>query len=293
MTHRMETTIDARDLTALAERTFAGTSRVWIAPEIPPAEEAQARAAHAVHLPEGERVLVLHAAGGAAEGFLATSERFCWRNLGENPRQIGWDELRPEMVHAGKATLWLAEGLVAASLEVAPRLAGFLTAAADVARRRGEGPYRQAPRVDDPAEPGVIPVKRVIALAREHLGEVPTVLYAPSISAARVRQVRNACAPYLDSEDTIAVIHGAVVEGQDGPGFVITGRQLYLLGVGRAMRHWHWRHLEPHTVRLHDDQAYVMGVAVPLELSFTDRVHAQIAMLFRRLAKEAGGEDVT
>jgi len=81
------------EIVALALHHLGMRDGVHYAPDIPPAKEAAARAAHAAHLPESEPVLVLYddtAFGSAKNGFVITAERICWKNLFFHPHQIPW-----------------------------------------------------------------------------------------------------------------------------------------------------------------------------------------------------------
>src|SRR4051812_44741867 len=84
------------DILTLARRHLGMGSSMFYEPSIPPEKAANARRAHAMHLPEEETILALYDGtmfGGAQDGFLITPQRLCWKNFWEHPRQLPWDEL--------------------------------------------------------------------------------------------------------------------------------------------------------------------------------------------------------
>jgi hypothetical protein len=96
---------DEAVLTLLREHfaNSADSGRVLVCPHILPKKEEAARRAHAIHLPDRERILALydsHAAwfDGGDEGFLVTSRRLCWKNAGESAYAIEWRDLDPEQL---------------------------------------------------------------------------------------------------------------------------------------------------------------------------------------------------
>lgn len=85
-------------------RTLVGEAPdLFYAPAIPRLKLQHARAAHAAHLLTGEPVAVLYDDtffGSAEEGFLLTSERLCWKTLGEPATQLPWGVIDAETISA-------------------------------------------------------------------------------------------------------------------------------------------------------------------------------------------------
>jgi hypothetical protein len=88
----------------------AGSGRVFICPHILPKKEEAARRAHALHLPERERILVLYDAtllGSGEEGFLVTSRRLCWKNAGQPAYAIEWRDVDPDQLETDRDRLYV------------------------------------------------------------------------------------------------------------------------------------------------------------------------------------------
>ena len=82
-------------------------SSTHIHPEIHRRKLDGAREAHARYLREDEKILVVHDAtvfGSAEEGFVLTGRRLCWKNLGEQGRQIPWEYLPADAVSTQGST---------------------------------------------------------------------------------------------------------------------------------------------------------------------------------------------
>lgn len=80
----------------LAHAYLGEDSETYCSPNIPERKLKSVAQAHALCLPDEERILVVHDAtvfGSAEEGFVLTGRRLCWKNLGEHPRQIPWPYL--------------------------------------------------------------------------------------------------------------------------------------------------------------------------------------------------------
>jgi hypothetical protein len=102
---------------ALLRRHFAGTSSMYLCPNVPGKMEIEARKVHARHLPSDERVLALFddtVFGSGDEGFLVTSQRLCWRNPGTSarPQMIEWRRLDPDALYADRNKLVLGLGAI-------------------------------------------------------------------------------------------------------------------------------------------------------------------------------------
>ena len=129
-------------LVTLARRHLGEVDDVFYHPAIPPAKLERSRAVHAAHLPEDEGVAVLFDAtvfGSAADGFLITPARLCWKSVASEPRAITWEAIEPEGVStAGSQVLVMGgELLLGGRAELAAPVAGLLTVVAAKARSDG------------------------------------------------------------------------------------------------------------------------------------------------------------
>jgi hypothetical protein len=80
----------------LAARSVDGKDGIYVAPSIPPRKEKNARAVHAAWLPADEPIAVLFddtLFGAGDDGFVVTPARICWRNFGEEPNMLPWQEV--------------------------------------------------------------------------------------------------------------------------------------------------------------------------------------------------------
>ena len=106
------------DVLALLRRHFSGADSTSLCPSIPGKKELGARAVHAHHLPTDERVLLLYddtVFGSGDEGFLVTSRRVCWKNVGERPCMVEWRNVDPDGMYADKRRLVLDGRAIAIS----------------------------------------------------------------------------------------------------------------------------------------------------------------------------------
>src|SRR5262245_4439852 len=113
---------DAEEILALCDRTIGESIAVHVRPSIPAEKERNARAVHRGHLPESEPILVLCDStllGGGDDGFLISTERLCWKNLWEHPRQIPWSEIDPARVERDGGAVAIAGGRISVGLELA------------------------------------------------------------------------------------------------------------------------------------------------------------------------------
>jgi hypothetical protein len=95
---------------ALLRQHFAGAESTSLCPSITGKKELGARAIHARHLPSDERVLMLYddtIFGSGDEGFVVTSRRICWRNAGDRPHMIEWQQVDPDRMYADRRRLVL------------------------------------------------------------------------------------------------------------------------------------------------------------------------------------------
>jgi len=93
--------LEDRVVVRLARRQIGDLRTVHYAPSIPPRKAEAARRVHTDHLPPWEDILVLHDAtvfGGAAEGFVLTGARLCWKNAFGGARHARWTAVDPTAV---------------------------------------------------------------------------------------------------------------------------------------------------------------------------------------------------
>ncbi len=100
-----------KQILELTQASLGDDECTHLHPEIPERKLRRAREAHAQVLRQEERLLVVHDAtvfGSAEEGFALTGRRLCWKNLGEQARQIPWEYLPAEaIVRRGSSTILL------------------------------------------------------------------------------------------------------------------------------------------------------------------------------------------
>jgi hypothetical protein len=85
----------------LLRQHFGDVEPIFLCPHVPQRKEAMVRHAHLVHLPETERILGLYDAswlGHGTDGFVVTSRRLCWKNVGEPACSITWRDVEPELL---------------------------------------------------------------------------------------------------------------------------------------------------------------------------------------------------
>lgn len=95
---------------SLLRQHFTGAESTSLCPSISGKRELGARAVHARHLPSDERVLMLYddtVFGSGDDGFLVTSRRLCWKNAGDRPHMIEWQQVDPDRMYADKRRLVL------------------------------------------------------------------------------------------------------------------------------------------------------------------------------------------
>jgi hypothetical protein len=232
----------------LALHWIGRDGRVFYAPDIPPLMEAAARAAHAAYVGPDEEVLVLHDTtllGSGENGFLATPERLCWKNLLEHPRQLAWREIDPSTVAAEEGCVDIAGGTMIVGDEIALKVAEFLR---DVASRKAHvegGPYRAG--ASSEAENDPTNVSHFVTIARRHLGEVEDLFYHPAIPLAKMRRARTTHARHLGSEEVIAVLYDDTLFGSAEDGLVLTAERLCWKGLGSRRRAHarRWSEIDP------------------------------------------------
>jgi hypothetical protein len=95
---------------ALLRQHFTGAESTSLCPSITGKKELGARAVHARHLPSDERVLLLYddtVFGSGDDGFLVTSRRVCWKNIGDRPHMMEWHAVDPHRMYADRRRLVL------------------------------------------------------------------------------------------------------------------------------------------------------------------------------------------
>ena len=103
---------------ALLRQHFTGVDAMHLCPSIPGKKELAARAVHARHLPSDERVLALFddtIFGSGDDGFLVTSQRVCWKNIGGRASMIEWRQVDPDRMYANRRRLVLGSGAIEVS----------------------------------------------------------------------------------------------------------------------------------------------------------------------------------
>lgn len=85
-------------ITELLHRQLGVLGTVFVSPDIPARKEAAARRAHVMHLPAPEKVLALYDStmGSGEEGFVVTTRRLCWKNVGAPACSIQWRDIDPD-----------------------------------------------------------------------------------------------------------------------------------------------------------------------------------------------------
>ena len=286
----------AHEIVSLAEKRMGLGSAVHYAPSIPPGKEAGARRVHALHLPESEPILVLYDGtvfGSAAEGFIATAERLCWKNLLEHPRQIAWTDLDPATIVPAGTSIGVAGGSVDVASEVIPGAAGFLV---DMAARYGPGeggPYRRGADAAPETPAGVsLATSRLTSLARRHLGEVDDLYYHPAIPPAKLRRASAAHVAHLGPGEVVAVLHDDTVFGSAEEGFFLTSKRLCWKNLSGGAESAEWTAIEPDSISPSGNLVYVMGGAI--QLTTHHAMAVPLARLLGAIAVEArGGKPAT
>ncbi|MEA2748830.1 MAG: hypothetical protein QOI41_2973 [Myxococcales bacterium] len=103
---------------ALVRLRCDGIDSVYLCPNVPGKKELAARSVHARHLPSDERVLALFddtVFGLGDDGFLLTSQRLCWKNVGGRPQMIEWRHVDPERMYRDRHQLVLGTGAIEVS----------------------------------------------------------------------------------------------------------------------------------------------------------------------------------
>ena len=277
------------EIVALARERLGTGSAVYYAPSIPPDKEGNARAVHEAHLPESEAILVLHDAtlfGGAADGFVITAERLCWKNLFEHARQVTWRDLEPAAVVAEAGRVGIAGGGIQISAELIPGTARLLAEMAERYRALDAGPYRSgADALPEASEVGQIPVSRLTALARRHVGEIEQMYYHPAIPSPKLRLAREVHSAHLGAEELVAVLYDDTVFGSARDGFLITPRRLYwknLLSVPESVE---WELIAPEGIVTTGNAVHVLKSTV--QLAARADLALPVAGLFAAIAAEA------
>jgi hypothetical protein len=279
------------EIVALARERLGNGGAVYYAPSIPSDKEGNARAVHEAHLPESEPVVVLHDAtlfGGAADGFLITAERLCWKNLFEHPRQVAWSELEPAAVVAEAGRVGIAGGGIQISAELIPGTARLLAEMAERYRALDAGPYRSgADSLPDASAGGHVPLSRLTMLARRHVGEIEQMYYHPAIPSPKLLLAREVHAGHLGAEEMVAVLYDDTVFGSARDGFLITPRRLCWKNLLSTPESAEWEEIAPAGVAAIGSTVHVLKATV--QLAARADLAAPVAELFAAIAAEAQG----
>ncbi|MFO0625235.1 MAG: hypothetical protein U0325_06410 [Polyangiales bacterium] len=97
------------DTVAMAEDCLTRSASLYIYPNIPKAKIARAFETYADHIDEDDTVVVLYDAAGGDEddGFVATPWGIYWRNRGEDPCSVQWEDIDLDAVEADENGLSL------------------------------------------------------------------------------------------------------------------------------------------------------------------------------------------
>ena len=278
---------DRDDLVAIARWHIGMGGRVVYAPSIPPEIEATARFAHDSHLPDEEAILVLHDGtvfGSAEEGFVITQERFCWKNPWEHARQITWRELDREAIKRDVGKVLLAGGEIALSGEHVLGVSRFLLAMTGIPQGATLGPYRDQKRPSTLAT-ATLPALRIITLARDIVGGVRNVFYAPSIPEAKLERARAAHAAHLPSDEPVAMLYDDTYFGSAEEGVLLTSKRVCWKTFGEPATQLPWGVVDAETISANGSYLEVMGAELKLT-SWSD-LSARVAVLLRRIVEES------
>ena len=103
---------------ALVRQHFDGIDAMYLCPTVPGMKELAARRVHARHLPSDERVLALFddtVFGLGDDGFLVTSRRLCWKNVGGRAQMIEWQHVDSDRMYRDRQQLVLGTGAIEVS----------------------------------------------------------------------------------------------------------------------------------------------------------------------------------
>ncbi|MEP7126795.1 MAG: hypothetical protein ABJE95_38045 [Byssovorax sp.] len=278
---------DRDDLLALARRHIGMVVGVFYAPSIPAEKEASARVAHDLHLPDDEPILVLHDGtvfGSAEEGFVVTRRRLCWKNPWESSREIGWSELDPETISREVGKVMIAGRDLALSGDLVLGVSRFLLAMAGVTPGLDLGPYRGVRRpIALPTK--TLPGERLIALARDFVGETRNVFYAPAIPEAKLRRARAAHSAHLPSDEPVDVLYDDTYFGSAEEGLLLTSKRVCWKMLGEPATQLPWGVIDAETISAHGSYLELMGAE--LKLTSPGDLSGAVAMLLRKIVEEA------
>jgi hypothetical protein len=105
---------------------------------------------------------------------------------------------------------------------------------------------------------------QIVALAREWLGELHGLCYAPDIPEPLERAARAVHADALPPNEQILLLYDDTLFGGAEDGFVLTPRRLCWKALGERPRSMAWSTLETHDVRCGESDVYVAAGKLPL-----------------------------
>jgi hypothetical protein len=263
---------------------------VFYAPSIPHEKLRSARAAHALHLPEEEPILVLYDGtlfGGAKDGFVVTPQRLCWKNLWDHPRQIPWSDLEPSAIARGSGKIGVAGGGILILAELVPGAAAFFMEMASWTHFSQASPYRTADLPKAIGVDAVIATERLLSLTRTHVGEVDDLYLHPSIPAAKLAHASEVHADHLPAEEVVAVLFDDTVFGSAEEGFLFTSQRLCWKNLSTDPKQLPYRDIALDTITAHESHVGVMDAE--LELTGRNELVGPVAKLIRVIVEEVQG----
>lgn len=274
----------------LARKHLGMMAPVFYAPAIPLEKLRSARAAHALHLPEKEPILVLYDGtlfGGAKDGFVVTPQRLCWKNLWDHPRQIPWSDLEPSAIARSSGKVGVAGAGILILTELVPGAAAFFMEMASWAHFSQAGPYRTTELPPTIGVDAMISTERLLSLTRAHVGEVDDLYLHPSIPAAKLAHASEVHAAHLSAEEVVAVLFDDTVFGSAEEGFLFTNQRLCWKNLSTDPKQLKYRDIALDSITARESHVGVMDGA--LELTGRNELVGPVARLIRIIAAEAQG----
>lgn len=246
-------------IASLAREHLAGLDEVHVAPDIPPRKLRGASEVNAPSLRQGDPIVVLYDStlfGSAADGFVVTPARLCWKNHFDHPRSARWDELAHVDLVVRGTDIEVGRGLLMAPMTsaAAEQVCTFLQACCRRAVARS-APYRAIARGRGPTTFAEL----VIAAARRALGELDWVHYAPCIPPKKIAAVRIAHAKHLPARDEVLVLYDETVFGSGNDGLLLTETGLFWRNFWSAAEGLAWAEMDPERVVTDRDLLFVDG----------------------------------
>lgn len=269
------------DIAALIRSRLLAGGSLYLAPRIPRKKLQRARRVHARHLPEDEVVHALYddtVFGSGKDGFLITAERLCWKPSFEHPRQVLWEDLRPEDLTRAGHVLSVRGSALTTSMEAAQSTA-LLALFQEVATLR----LAAAP-VD------VFDGRALVRVAGEILGDPSEVSYHPSIPDKPLAGALGVHGTAFRAHEKVWVLWDDTVLGTGSEGWVATRHRF---AWKNTFEHGHdvlWTDLDPKTIQARGSTVTLQGAELN---SPNDATSArQTARFLVAVARMARGERV-